>query len=171
MLLGPVLQLAYVTNDIDGACAHLGARYGLHKFLRSGPNTLETDAGALLTLKLAHAWLGPTWYEVIQPMDEAPPFLRDWVPAGGPALRLHHIGIRLPDLAAWERMLRGVEAAGYRVPLMLTKNRAQKYCYVDMTAELGHYVEYLFVPDPMQSMMANIPQNIEGFVGPAWGAK
>lgn len=171
MLIGPILQIAYVTSDIDRACAQLGERFGLHNFFRSGPNTLETDAGALMTLKLAHAWFGPTWYEIIQPMDDAPSFLRDWLPTGGSVLRLHHLGVRLPDIGAWEHMLHDVEMAGYSMPLMLTKNRAQKYCYVDTAAELGHYLEYLFVPDPMQSMMANIPQNMPAFEGPAWGPK
>ena len=57
MLLGPILQIAYVTADIDGACAHLGQKLGLHKFLRAGPNTIEADDGTSMTLKLAHAWL------------------------------------------------------------------------------------------------------------------
>ena len=73
MLLGPVLQTAYTTRDIDRACAQMGERYGVHQFLRAGPVDVETDAGETMTLKLAHAWLGPTWLEIIQPLGGAPP--------------------------------------------------------------------------------------------------
>jgi hypothetical protein len=145
----------------------LREKYGIGQFFRAGPNVIETDAGESMTLKLAHAWVGDTWYEIVEPVAGAVSVYTDWLPSGNAPLRFHHAGIRLRDVAAWDRMVRESEAAGYRMVLSLTKNRAQKYGFLDTMAELGHFVEYLYIPDPRQTaFMPNMPQNIAGAPSP-----
>ena len=169
MLLGPVVQTAYVTRDIDRACAHLHEKYGISKFFRAGPNVIETDTGATMTLKLAHGWVGNTWYEIVQPIAGAATVYTDWLPTGSAPLRFHHVGIRLSNVAAWDEMVRESEAAGHRMVLTLTKNRTQRYGFLDTMAELGHFVEYLYIPDANQtSFLPHMPQNIAGMASPTW---
>lgn len=159
MLLGPYLQTAYVTRDIDRACAHLAERYGLRDFLRLGPNVIETDDGETMVLKLAHAWLGSTWFEIIQPIEGAIALYSSGLPDDDAPLRVHHVGIRLPDLTAWDAMMKRAEQLGLRLVLSLTRNRVNKYVVFDTYAELGHHIEYLYIPDESQSMMSDMPRN------------
>ena len=68
-------------------------------------------------------------------------------------------------------MLSDACAAGYRTVLTLTKNREQKYGFLDTMSELGHYLEYIYIPDPDQTaFMPLMPQNIAGAASPidAW---
>lgn len=160
MLFGPLLQTAYVTRDIERACAHLADRYGLRDFLRAGPNVVETDEGETMVLKLAHAWLGSTWIEVIEPIEGAVSLYSSGLPDEGSPLRVHHVGIRLPDLAAWDAAMKRAGELSLRLALSLTRNRVNKYVVFDTFAELGHHIEYLYIPDASQSMMADMPQNM-----------
>jgi len=163
MLLGTPLQTSYVTACIDRAWEVLGKKFGVTAFFRDGPRAVEWDTGETMTLRMAHAWIGSTWLEIIEPVDGAVEVYRDWLANGRFELRFHHVGIRIPDLVTWDRTLAEIEAAGHRTIFSITKNRSQKVCYVDTAQELGHYIEYLYIPDAGQSTMAKLPQNIPGF--------
>ncbi len=163
MLLGIPLQTAYVTTDIDRACDLLGEKYGVTQFLRQGTLTIHNDAGEAMVLGLAHAWIGSTWLEIIQPVAGAVEVYSDWLPKEGFGLRFHHVGIRLADLETWDRTMAEARAGGQRIVFSITKGAPSRVFYIDTAAELGHYVEYLYFPDAANSTMAKMPQNIPGF--------
>jgi hypothetical protein len=164
MLLGEPLQTAYVTNDMDRAVGVLARQFGVTQFLRRGPVDLQTDAGETMTLALAHAWVGPTWLEIIQPLDGDVGIYRDWLPARDFALRFHHIGIRLPDEAIFDRTRREATQAGHRIAFAMTSpGLPSNVFYVDTARTLGHYIEYIHIPDVSRSTISQMPRNRLGF--------
>lgn len=164
MLLGTPLQVAYATTDLSRACALLGDRFGVSDYLRVGPLDVVTDAGETMTLGLAHALVGPTWIEIIEPVAGAVEIFRNWLPAAGFGLKLHHLGYRVADEEAWARTIEEVRAAGIATIFTITHGPPSHACYIDTAAELGHYVEYLYFPDIAQSTLVRIPQNQPGLV-------
>jgi hypothetical protein len=163
MLLGIPLQIAYATNDMDGACALFRDKYGVTQFYRPGPLDITNDAGEHMGIEATHAWLGTTWLEIIQPLSGAVDVYRDWLPATGFALRHHHIGFQIPDPQAWDDMSARVDKGGYRKVFSITGNiGGSRIMYIDTAKELGHYVEYLYFPDVANSTLAKMPQNIPG---------
>ena len=159
MLLGTPLQTAYVTSDMDRACAMLGSRFGVSQFLRIARAEVTSDAGEEMVLALAHAWVGDVWLEIIQPLDGAVSIYRDFLPDEGFAMRFHHIGIRVHDLAARDRIMAEISDAGLRITFSITRGPPSEVFYVDTVAELGHYTEYLYFPDLAQSTMVRMPHN------------
>ena len=157
MLLGIPFQTAYVTTSLDQACTMLAEKCGVRRLLRQDEVTIETDKGPML-LGLAHGWVGPTWLEVIQPIDGAVATYRDWL-SGGAAFRFHHIGVRAPDGPAYQRALQEATTAGYPISFRID-NAAFQAFYADTTKDLGHYVEYLHFLDT--SFFKALPQNVEG---------
>ena len=157
MLLGIPFQTAYVTSDLDRACAMLAQKLGVQRLLRQEEVTIDTDKGPML-LALAHGWVGPTWLEVIRPIDGAVAIYRDWL-SGGAAFRFHHVGVRAPDPQAYERALQEAQAPGYPICFRIDNPAFQAF-YADTAKDLGHYVEYLHFLDT--SFFRALPQNVEG---------
>jgi len=162
MLLGIPLQTAYVTTDLDRACALLGEKYGVTRYLKVPPFEFPLDAGGGIRATMAHAWVGSTWLEIIQPLGGDDAVYADHLPAQGFGLRFHHLAMRVADLESWERTLAEADASGCAEIFRLTSPTV-RLGYFDTLADLGHYMEYFFFPDPSQSTMARMPQNIPGF--------
>ena len=156
MLLRSPMQVAYVTRDVGRACATLGQKYGVRQFLRQEAVTLETEGGRSMTLSLAHAWIGPTWLEVIEPVDGEVAIYRDWLPRGVD-IRLHHLGVKLADDREAAQFLDEAAEAGHSLALKIVNPKMKAY-YLDTAAELGHYLEYLLL-HPGETMMSSMPQN------------
>ena len=157
MLLGIPFQTAYVTTSIDLAATMLAEKLGVRRLRRQDDVTIDTDKGPML-LGLAHGWVGPTWLEIIQPIDGAVATYRDWL-SDGAAFRFHHIGVRAPDEAAYRQAMEAATAADYPISFRVD-NPAFRAFYADTTKDLGHYVEYLQFLDT--SFFKAIPQNVDG---------
>ena len=155
MLLNTAFQIAYVTSDLDRACAMVDEKFGVRRLVRQDRVTIGTDQGPMV-LGLAHGWLGPTWLEIIEPVEGAVAVYRDWL-AQGATFRFHHIGIRAPDPEAYDQAMGEALAAGHSLSFKIDNPLFQAF-YVDTTRELGHYIEYLHFTDT--SFMAAIPQNV-----------
>lgn len=160
MLLGTPLQVAYATTDLSRASALLGDKFGIARYLWVGRVDVVTDAGETMILNLAHALVGPTWIELIEPIAGAVEIFRNWLPAAGFGLRLHHLGYHIADQEAWAQTMEEVRAAGIATIFSITRGPPSHACYIDTAAELGHYVEYLYFPDIAQSTLVRIPQNL-----------
>ena len=160
MILGHVLHHAYVTSDIDEACRVMARRFGAHQFYRPDVQHMTLDDGRKMTLHNAHAFIGPIWLEIIQPIAGDVAIYRDWLPAaGGFAMRFHHTGVQIPSEDELKAKLAEAEASAF--PVILSINVAgNKVRYIDTAKALGHYIEYLYFPDPATSPVPRIPQNM-----------
>jgi hypothetical protein len=167
MILGDVLQHAYVTTNVDEACQVLARQYGITKFYRPDVQQMTLDDGRQLTVHNAHAFVGSNWLEIIQPIAGDVALYRDWLPSGGGfALRFHHTGIRIPSEADLEAKLAEAKASGLNIVLSISVGDI-KVRYIDTSKALGHYIECLYFPDLAKSPIPLIPQNIAGFPKPS----
>ena len=133
-------QNAYVTRDIDAAAKMFAERHGIGSFhfLRDIP----FEPGA--TTHLALAWAGDVMIELIQPNGAAPNLYSTHLPEPGQLLRFHHLGHLITDDASWDR----IESTALRsgLPVALHGNSyGVNYLYLDARAELGHYLEYVYL--------------------------
>jgi hypothetical protein len=161
MILGQPLQQAYVTTDIDEACRVWERRFGVSQFLRPARQTMTLDDGRVLTLHNAHARIGSTWLELIQPIDGEIGLYRDgWLPASGFGMTFHHMGVVLDQTIDLDATL--AEAKDNGIGTVLSINvQGYRACYIDTVPTLGHYVEYLYFPGQgLAQMLDRIPQNL-----------
>lgn len=167
MILGHVLQHAYVTNDIDEACNVMGRRFGVNQFWRPEPQTIPLDDGHKALLHNAHAWVGRIWLELIQPKGGDDALWSDWLPKNkGFAMKFHHMaGLVNSEEEMRTKMAEG-EANGLKVALSITMPGAVVR-YLDAREDLGHYLEYFYFANPDAVNRPEMPQNIRGWQTPA----
>lgn len=133
--LNNIFQIAYVTNDVERAAAVFKDRFGTGAFSR-------IEFGDFVKLGLAFA--GPMMIELIQPINDPTGLYSGWI-AGSEtfALRHHHFGV----LVGSKDELAAIRAAhvnsGTAVAAEGSLPGSLDYLYVDTTAQLGHYVEYV----------------------------
>jgi len=163
MILGQVLQQAYVTTDVDEACRVMGERFGIKEFFRPKIQTMGLDDGREVVLHNAHAWVGSIWLEIIQPIGGEDGIWRDWI-AGrkGFAMKLHHLGIKVDTPQDMDAKMAEGQANGFDMVLSMTimGNMAR---YLDTVDALGHYLEYLYFPNPEHARGRHMPQALAGY--------
>jgi len=143
MLLKGHYQNAYVTADIEQALTDLRQLENVENVLQfEAPLELWTPHGAgLAVMKIALIWVGKLQYEFIEPVSGLVDIYRDAVPASG--VRFHHIGMRVRD---WDALLAEIERQ--QLPIVLKGEMpGVKFLYVDARKTLGHYLEYVLMPD------------------------
>jgi hypothetical protein len=164
------LQLGYVADDIDAGAAYLESAMGTGKCVKHYTSSLgggrpPASAGDPRTAfvvvdgVLADEWLidvalvnaGPTNLEIIRPMGGAVDLYRDAVRPGVPAT-LHHVGFVVDD---FDEASAVVEASG-RTWKQFGDSGEVRFGYLDMRAELGHFVEVMELGQPAAQWLAQI---------------
>ncbi|MFI5881559.1 VOC family protein [Streptomyces sp. NPDC051554] len=151
------MQLGYVTDDIDSAAAFLESRLGTVECVKHFKSSLGgglPPAGAddprrtfvvvdgvpadewVIDVALVNA--GPTNLEIIRPVGGMVDLYRGAVRPGEPAT-LHHLGFRVDDFDEASAIV----AASGRSWKQYGDSGAIRFGYLDMTAELGHFVEVM----------------------------
>lgn len=149
-LFAGLYQMGFVTDDLDAAQERLGRRFGITRY------RVKRDPARIST---AHAYAAEMMIEIIEPGPDAPAVYRTDVPRGG-AVRLHHLGYRVRDVAAWERILALVEDEGWATPLRgAVMDGHLRYLYVDTLADLGIYQEYVCLTGPALALYDDVPAN------------
>ncbi|MCK9542587.1 MAG: VOC family protein [Novosphingobium sp.] len=143
-------QMGFVTDDLDAAQERLGRRFGISRFrVQRNDQRMST----------AHAFAGDMMVEIIQPGPEAPAVYHENVPGGG-AVRLHHLGYRVPDVENWEKLLAQVDAEGWATPIRgAVMDGHLRFVYVDTLADLGIYQEYVCLTGPALHLYDDVPAN------------
>jgi hypothetical protein len=134
-------QMAYVTNDIERACAIFSKRYGIREFRR-----LEGELPQGGHIRIELAWAGGMMFELIQTQGLGTDFYNGRLPAEGFAIRHHHLGYFVHSQSAWDDLEREISQGGWTVAWQTNAEGFMRVCYVDAW-ELGHYLEYIF-PEP-----------------------
>ncbi|KPI05300.1 hypothetical protein OK074_0438 [Actinobacteria bacterium OK074] len=151
------MQLGYVTDDVEAAASYFETKLGTVECVRhfksslgggrppavaGGPRTtfVVVDGAPadewVIDVALVNA--GPTNLEIIRPVGGMVDLYRGAVRPGTPAT-LHHLGFRVDDFDEASAI---VEASG-RSWKQFGDSGAIRFGYLDMTAELGHYVEIM----------------------------
>ncbi|TWC97608.1 MULTISPECIES: hypothetical protein [unclassified Sphingobium] len=150
--LDGLYQLGFTTHDIDCAKQVLGERYGLTRW---------RDRSNGLKMTTAHAYAGESMIEIIQPGPEGHIIYLEHMPLGDGVIRLHHLGRRIADQAAWDGLQRGIETSGLDVPMGgVVMNGDLHYAYVDTRADLGIFSEYVWCRGAAKSLYDDVPQNL-----------
>lgn len=160
---GDLVQMSYVTRDMDAAIAHAEAEIGISGFSRSESEieVLSFGRKRMLAVKAAIANLGTRQFEIIEPVSGAIEVYTDEVDLSGAILNFHHIGIAVSGpRSAWDALLEEVRASGdefaYLFPAVPSPEDRLCFCYVDTRRRLGHYTEYLWA-DPSLAGIAAAP--------------
>lgn len=156
-LLRDVIQLAYVTDDIDAAVAWFEGTLGTsrcHTRYKSSMGGIAHVDGEVVdewVIDVALVNAGATNLEIIQPVSGAVDLYRGAIRPGAPAT-FHHIGVRVDD---FDEATAVIEKAG-RIWELHGDNGAIRFGYVDLTAELGHHVEVMELQPGFEAYLAKL---------------
>ncbi|MBD0735126.1 hypothetical protein BGM09_19220 [Streptomyces sp. CBMA29] len=151
------MQLGYVTDDIDAAASYLESSLGTVECVRHYKSSLGggrppsadepgTSDFVVVDGVPADEWVidvalvnaGPTNIEIIRPVGGAVALYRRAVRPGVPAT-LHHVAFRVADFDEASALVTrsGKSWAQYG------RSGPIRFGYLDLTAELGHFVEIM----------------------------
>ena len=155
------LQLGYVTDDIDAAAAYLESTLGTVQCVKhyksalggglppAGPDAprspfvvVDSTPADEWTIDVALVNAGATNLEIIRPVGGSVDLYKGAIRPGVPAT-LHHLGFVVDDFAEADAV---VTASGKRWA-QYGDSGAIRFGYLDMTAELGHFVEIMELGD------------------------
>jgi hypothetical protein len=157
------LQLAYVTDDVDAAAAFLESKFGTGKCVMSHGASLTAGRtpsdfvvvdgapAADWTIDVALVNAGPTNLEIIRPVSGSVDLYRQGV-RPGELLTFHHAGFVVDD---FDEASAVVKASG-KTWAQYGASGDIRFGYVDMRAELGHFVEVMELGEPAAQWMAKI---------------
>ena len=147
------LQLGYVTDDIDAASSYLQSTLGTTRCVKhyksslgGGSPTSGRTPYVVVDGAAADEWVidvalvnaGPTNLEIIRPVSGAVDLYRDAIRPGEPAT-LHHLGFVVADFAEASAIV----AASGKAWKQFGDSGGIRFGYLDMRAELGHFVEIM----------------------------
>jgi hypothetical protein len=146
-------QVAYCTTDIKRACAVFEERFGIREFRR-----LEgrLPAGGHIHVELA--WAGGTMYELIQATGAGSAFFTAPLPPEGFAIRHHHLGYIVEDLAGWESLHEEIQRGGWTVHSNSNNKDFLRACIIEVP-EMRHYMEFFLLEPAGVAFLEGVPRN------------
>ncbi|MFE5702322.1 MULTISPECIES: VOC family protein [Rhodococcus] len=177
-LMRNCMQLGYVTEDIDAAAAFLETSLGTVQCVKSYRSSLgrtldgaahgdpsATDPGALegsfvvVDGAVAEEWVidvalvnaGATNIEIIRPVGGAVDLYRGKLRADTPAT-FHHAGFRVDDFDEASALV----ARSGRTWAQYGVSGGIRFGYLDLTAELGHFIEVMELDEASANMFAKL---------------
>lgn len=155
-----VHQIGYATTDVEEAVRRYRQRYGVREFLMLPNNSATISPGRTVTIHVAMAFVNGTMIEFIEPAGGADTIYREVLPTSGFAMRHHHLGYAIFSESDWELTQREIERQKIAIVLNGEAPGVIRYQYIDVRADAGHYVEYLYYLGRGGKEMLNaIPRN------------
>lgn len=149
-------QISYVTTDVDQAVDTLKKTYGIPEFSISRGAEVQTPRG-MATINAALAFADRKQIEVIQPTGGPDSVYRDELPKRGFALRHHHFGHLITRADDWQRVNAVIRARGWATPIGGNYMDMIHYVYVDVRAEVGHYLEFMYHTEKGMDFFVSAP--------------
>ena len=149
---GPVIQVAWVTDDIEATERLLSEQFGVGAWTRIDDVVFEPSVTTLrgepveMVLHVSLGYAGDLQLELIQPV-RGPGIHREFLDAHGPGL--HHVCFAVDDVDA---ACAAAEAAG--VPVLMRGSMMDgeiEFAYVDGSAGGAPYVELARIGPQMQA--------------------
>jgi catechol 2,3-dioxygenase-like lactoylglutathione lyase family enzyme len=139
-----VIQIAYVSDDLERATAWFERNLGARGFDHHGITTLHD---AVVDGEVAEEWsidtagtmLGDLNLEIIRPVSGAVDMYREVLVDGAPAT-FHHYGV---EVDSWDDAERAREAMGVPWKTQGYTQGVVEFGYVDLRPVIGHYVEFM----------------------------
>lgn len=153
-----VMQLAYVTEDLDVATAFFQSTLGTsscHKnFMSSlgGVVVVDGETAEEWVIDVALVNAGATNLEIIRPVSGSVDLYRSAIRPGAPAT-FHHVGFRVADFDEATAVL---AANGRSWKQFGNFGESVRFGYVDMTTELGHFVEVMEVAPAFEAYLTQL---------------
>jgi hypothetical protein len=164
LLAYPVLQYAFVVEDLDDAMRHWTQTLGAGPFfvVRDFLGNDLTYRGAPSSTRVNYAFgqSGPVQIQLISQDDPGPSIYRDMFAPGEGGF--HHVCALVP-LADWDAQLERFTQAGYECASTLTTTVPA--AYFDCRADLGHFVELYGSTERTEGFFAMVRQTHEGWDG------
>jgi hypothetical protein len=149
-LFASVWQLCWVTSDFDRGAAQMRERFGVENFTElptEGATFLKGEEAVEWKVRVGMGSRGGLIAELIEPVaGEIDYYLRAIPKDGG--LGFHHVAARVPlGDDVWEslRALLAEHGLGFDYTVLIPDR--VRAGYVDMTADLGHFVEICQLQD------------------------
>jgi len=145
-LFANIWQVCWVTSDFDRGQALLRDRFGVQNFTElptEGATFLKGDQPADWEVRIGMGARGGLIMELIEPVGGEVDYYRRFLPDDGSfGLRLHHLAsfVELGD-EAWESISELLASHDLRFDYTVLIPDRVRAGYVDMTAELGHFLE------------------------------
>lgn len=153
LLRNDCFQMAYATNDVKRACNVFAQRFGVKEFRRLEG---QLPAGGHIHVELGRA--GGTMYELFQCDGPGSHFFNSVLPPEGFAIRHHHLGFFIKDMAGWDALHEEIKQGGWTLHSNSHNPGFLRACIVEVP-ELGHFMEYI-LPEPAGAeFFANVPSN------------
>lgn len=86
-----LIQIAYVTNDLDEARASFHEHYGVARFAQMKDLAIQVGPDANAIIHVALAYVGSMQIELIEPRGGADTIYRAPLPSDAFAMRFHHV--------------------------------------------------------------------------------
>lgn len=152
-------QVAYVTNDIEGAVRVFEEEYGAPGFYQfTNVGTGATEDGPQLKIGLAR--VGGVEIELIEPIGETAPLFRDVLPGGDAlAIRFHHVCIRIDGpMANWDAHVASIDFDRHPIVFEGALGDQMRFFYTDEREALGHYIEHIwYAPEMFDQVLKSTP--------------
>jgi hypothetical protein len=145
-LFANLWQICWVTPDFDRGVETMRDRYGVENITEvptEGAQFFKDGEPMPWDVRVAMGSRGGVIAELIEPVGGEVDFYRRFLPDDGSfGLRLHHLACLVPlGDEAWESVRELLESQGLRFQYTTLIPDRARLAYVDMTAELGHYLE------------------------------
>lgn len=155
-LFREVVQLAYVTEDIDAGVEWFQSTLGTTRCHTMYASSL--GGSVVVDGRPAEEWVidaalvnaGETNLELIRPISGEVEMYRRGIRPGAPAT-FHHIGVRVDD---FDEATALITATGRSWEQYGETEGTIRFGYLDMTAELGHRVEVMELGPGMQHFLS-----------------
>ena len=156
--LNGIMQLAWVTPDLDASIGQFGKLYGIPEFYQMEvdfPAVVFGESGSM-SLRLALVNVDNMQLELIQPVGGGiNSIYRDVLPADGSHANVfHHVCVKVEGtLADWDAYVAGF---GPERPIVYVGDAGPevRFMYTDDRATLGFYVEHLWRSAALDAAMA-----------------
>jgi hypothetical protein len=117
-------QVAYVTSDFDRALKVFAEVHRAKQFMELRDIRYPTGPGREAHCNIGLAYVGATELEVIEPLGDDVQIYRDFLPAGGFAIRFHHISRFLETRQDYDQQFAAFQKMGKPIPIIGLPRRA-----------------------------------------------
>jgi hypothetical protein len=145
-LFANIWQVSYVTTDLDRGIQALRERFGIEHCIEvptAEATFLKGDEPVEWNARIAMSARGGLIVELVEGVSGEVEFYRRFLPSDGSfGLRLHHLASFIPTGdEAWASLGELLAEQGLRVDYTVLIPDRVRAGYVDMTADLGHFLE------------------------------
>lgn len=155
-----VVQLAYVTTDLERAVSVFRDDQGVREFATFDSLQLPTVGGGQAVINWGLTYVGDLQLEIIQPVSGEVDVYRALLPERSDqfVLRSHHIASQLDSTDEYDAVMAGYRQRGHRIALEASFG-GTRFFYADTYDLLGHFQEYLLIDDATKEWLATLPRN------------